>query len=63
MSRLKKIDVYVNGKYVYSTTWCRTCKEAVAELRNRRTVKVASVPDYVVDVKPEDKVTAHFSKR
>lgn len=60
---MKKIDVFVNGKYVYSTQWCRTCKEAVQELRNRRQVKVASVPDYVVDVKPEDKVTAHYSRR
>ena len=24
-----KIDVFVNGDYAYSTTWCRTCKEAV----------------------------------
>lgn len=24
-----KIDVFVNGEYAYSTTWCRTCEEAV----------------------------------
>lgn len=24
-----KIDIYVHGKYACSTTWARTCKEAV----------------------------------
>jgi hypothetical protein len=25
----KKIDIYVDGKYICTTTWARTCKEAV----------------------------------
>jgi hypothetical protein len=26
----RKIDIYVNGKYECSTTWSKTCKEAVS---------------------------------
>lgn len=45
-----KIDVYVDGNYVWSTTWCKTCKEAI----ERAKVQVD---------RPEAKVTARFDKR
>lgn len=59
----RKIDVAVNGVYVYSTNAFRTCKEAIAELREKRSITVTSIPDYTITVKPEDKITAHFARR
>ena len=59
----RKIDVAINGVYVYSTSAHKTCKEAIAALREKRSVTVASIPDYTVTVKPEDKITAHFARR
>lgn len=59
----RKIDVAINGVYAYSTNAYRTCKEAIAALREKRSVTVASIPDYTVTVKPEDKITAHFARR
>ena len=59
----RKIDVAINGVYAYSISAYRTCKEAIAALREKQTVIVASIPDYTVTVKPEDKITAHFARR
>ncbi len=59
----RKIDVAINGVYAYSTNAYRTCKEAIAALREKQSVTVASIPDYTVTVKPEDKITAHFARR
>lgn len=59
----RKIDIVINGVYAYSTNAYRTCKEAIAALREKRSVTVASIPDYTVTVKPEDKITAHFARR
>lgn len=59
----RKIDVAINGVYAYSTNAYRTCKEAIAALREKRSVTVASIPNYTVTVKPEDKITAHFARR
>ena len=52
----RKIDVAINGVYAYST-------RMTAALREKQTVIVASIPDYTVTVKPEDKITAHFARR
>lgn len=59
----RKIDVAINGVYVYSTNIYKTCKAAIAALQEKRSVTVASIPDYAVTVKPEDKITAHFARR
>ena len=56
----RKIDVAINGVYAYSTSAYRTCKEAIAALREKQTVIVASIPDYTVTVKPEDKNNGAF---
>ena len=44
-----KIDIYVDGTYDGSTTWCKTCKEAVQRYRDK-------FGEY------ESKVKANFSK-
>lgn len=58
-----KIDVAINGAYAYSTNAYKTCKETIAALREKQSIIVASVPDYTVTVKPEDKITAHFARQ
>ena len=58
----KKINVYKNGKYIYSTTRFKTCREAVEDCKSNKEIKVISIPDYVVTIGENDKITARFSK-
>lgn len=58
----RKIDVAINGAYAYSTNAYKTCKKAIAALREKRSVKVASIPNYTVTIKPEDRITAQYAK-
>lgn len=58
----KKINVYKNGEYAYTTTKFKTCKEAVEDCRSRKEIKVSSVPDYIVTINENDKITARFKK-
>lgn len=48
----RKIDLFVNGRYYASTTWARTCKEAVEMFRKSHVNYLNSI----------DKLTAKFSK-
>ena len=57
----KKIDVYVNGVYQYSTTKFRTCKDAVKEARGTQHLVIASVPTRYLTIYDYDKVTARYS--
>ena len=57
---IKKIDVYINGKYQYSSVNYRNCKEAVADIKSRQSVNVASIPPYMARLMPGDKVTARI---
>lgn len=59
----RKIDVAINGAYAYSTNAYRTCKEAIAALQEKQSIIVASVPNYTVTLRPDDKITAHFARR
>lgn len=56
----KKIDVYINGEYQYSSLNYCTCKEAVADIKSRHSVNVASIPPYIVRLMPGDRVTARI---
>lgn len=47
----KKIYLYENGKYITSTTWYKTCREALESMHKS---------DYKYSGK--NKLTAHFSK-
>ena len=44
----KKIDIYLNGKYKCSTTWSKTCREAIR--------------GYIEKHNPQGKVTAFFAQ-
>lgn len=60
---MKKIDVYINGVYEYSSNKFNRCKDAVAEAMNKKRILVASVPqNRFVTIGSNDKVTARFSK-
>ena len=48
----KKIDIYVDGVYKCSTTWSKTCTDAIDRYYDRH-------PELTV----HSKVVAHFSKR
>ena len=48
----KKIDIYVDGVYKCSTTWSRTCTDAIARYYDRHPELTA-----------QNKVVAHFAKR
>ena len=41
----KKIDVYVNGKYEFSTNRYKTCKEVIKEIRAKKHLVIASIPE------------------
>jgi uncharacterized protein (UPF0303 family) len=45
-----KIDIFVNGRYLFSTDMAKSCKQAVARVK----AKYAFVPT--------DKVTANFDR-
>ena len=59
----KKIDVYINGEYRYSSLNYRTCKEAIAYIKSRQSVNVESMPPDMARLMPGDKVTARIDHK
>lgn len=60
---MKKIDVYVNGVYQYSTTRHSTVKAAIAALKMAETVEIASVPrNKTLTIAPTDRITGRIAK-
>lgn len=58
----KKIDVYVNGKYEFSTNRYKTCKEAIKEIRATKHITIASIPeDRYLTVYDYDNVKAVYA--
>jgi len=66
MARTRKIDVYINGTYQWSTCLHSRCKDAIAHadkcMHGIGYVPVASVPDKRVTFKASDKIRAFFAK-
>lgn len=59
----RKIDVFVNGVYEFSTTHYRTCRDVVRHIRAVKHLCVGSYPDYrYIFVCDYDKVVARYSK-
>lgn len=59
----KKIDVYINGVYKFSTNKYKTCKEVVNHVRGVKHIGIASVPnDIYLTVYDYDKIVARYSK-
>jgi hypothetical protein len=62
----KKIDVYINGKYEYSTNAYKTCKDAINNTRQKKTIFVAGKQligkSNYIEINNTDKIQANFSK-
>ena len=58
----KKIDVYVNGKYEYSTNMWRTCKELKEHIRAIKHIEIASMPTKYLTVNDYDKLSCRYAK-
>ena len=59
----RKIDVFVNGVYEFSTTHYRTCRDVVRHIRAVKHLCIGSYPDYrYISVCDYDKVVARYSK-
>ena len=62
----KKIDLYFNGDYIYSTTGSKTCKEAKTRLLESSRDYVARFPNVTLIerqfLKRPDLLKARFSK-
>ena len=58
----KAIRVYQNGVYIYTTNKFDTCKEAVKDCKSKEKIIVSSIPDYIITINKNDKITARFKK-
>ena len=58
----KAIRVYKNKEYIYTTNKFDTCKEAVKDCKNKEKIIVSSIPDYIITINKNDKITARFKK-
>ena len=59
----RKIDVFVNGVYEFSTNHYRTCRDVVRHIRAVKRIRIASLPhDRYITVCDYDKVVARYSK-
>jgi hypothetical protein len=58
----KKIDVYVNGVYQYSTNKYKTCRDAIKDARATKHILIASIPNRYLTIYDYDTVTARISK-
>lgn len=54
---MKTIRIYVNGKYEFTTRKHNTIKSAIASLREKKTVTIASIPNRVLTISDSDKIT------
>ena len=56
----KKIDVYVNGEYKFSSNQYRTCKELKNRIRADKRIFIA--PHGYIDVCDYDKLVVRYAK-
>lgn len=58
----KKINVYVNGKYEFSTNKFRSCKEVKDHIRAVKRVYIESIPSRWLEVCDYDKLVVRYAK-
>ena len=59
----RKIDIFVNGKYQFSTNRYKTQREAINHIRAVKHIEIASVPaTHYLTVYDYDRITAKYSK-
>jgi hypothetical protein len=60
---MKKINVYVNGVYEFSTTQYKTCKDVINHIRATKHLVIASMPDNkYLTVYDYDTIRAMYAK-
>lgn len=57
---MRKIHIYLNGKYIYTTERFKTLKAAINDLKTRKTVYIHSIPNFTITLKDNDKIKACF---
>lgn len=58
----KKINVFINGKYEFSTHAYKTCTEAVKDIRTKKRILVASIPNKHIVISDNDTVKATYRR-
>lgn len=58
----KKIDVYVNGKYEFSTNKYPSCKALKDHIRAVKHIEIASIPTKYLTVYDYDKLNCRYAK-
>lgn len=59
---MRKISIYVNGKYAFTTERFNTIKECIKDARERKVIEVASIPNYTIEIKENDVIKGYISK-
>jgi hypothetical protein len=60
---MRKIDVYINGVYEFSSTQYKSCKELVNHIRATKHLVIASVPENkYLTVYDYDTIRAMYAK-
>lgn len=54
----RKIDVYINGNYVFSTNKFKTCKDVIKHVRAVKHLEIASIPTKYITVYDYDTIKA-----
>lgn len=58
----KKIDVYVNGKYEFSTIKYPSCKALKDHIRAVKHIEIASIPTKYLTINDYDKLSCRYAK-
>ena len=58
----KKINVYINGVYEFSTNRYRTCKDCIRTLRATKHIEVASIPTRFLTIYDYDTIRATYAR-
>ena len=58
----KKIDLFINGKYICSTIRYKTCKDFIQRVKEDGFIQWQGLKEFYGQIKPCDVLKARFSK-
>ena len=61
MIKTRRIDVYKDGEYIYTTHKYPTLKMAINEAVMRKTVIVSAIPNKIIDTSERSRLKAFFA--
>lgn len=59
---MKKISIYINGKYAFTTEKFNTIRECIKNAREKKIIEVASIPNYIIEIKENDILKGYINK-